>query len=92
MNWIIGNSRHLVLTLKSKVGLYHVLHTTAKTSPKKLNQTVVETQQMPDTKKADTVKVNFVVYRNRNSLYLKNNETDLNLTEYQSLLTKEFIY
>ena len=36
----------------------------------------------------DTDKLNIVVYRYQNSLYLKYNETDLNMTEYQSLLAK----
>ena len=36
----------------------------------------------------DTDKLNNVVYRYRNNLYLKNNEVYLNMTEYQSLLAK----
>ena len=36
----------------------------------------------------DTDKLNIVVYRYRNNLYLKDNELDLKLTEYQSLLAK----
>ena len=36
----------------------------------------------------DTDKLNVVVYRYRNNLYLKENELDLKLTEYQSLLAK----
>ena len=36
----------------------------------------------------DTDKLNIVVYRYRNSLYLKDNEVDLQMTEYQSLLAK----
>ena len=36
----------------------------------------------------DTDKLNIVVYRYRNNLYLKDNEVDLKLTEYQSLLAK----
>ena len=35
----------------------------------------------------DTAKLNIVVYRYRNNLYLKDNEVDLKLTEYQSLLS-----
>ena len=37
----------------------------------------------------DTDKLNIVVYRFRNSFYLKDNEIDLKLTEYQSLLAKQ---
>ena len=36
----------------------------------------------------DTDKLNIVVYRSRNILYLKDNEVDLKLSEYQSLLAK----
>ena len=36
----------------------------------------------------DADKLNFVVYRYRNNLYLKDNEVGLKLTEYQSLLAK----
>ena len=36
----------------------------------------------------DTDKLNIVVYRYRNNLYLKDNEIELKLTEYQSLLAK----
>ena len=36
----------------------------------------------------DTDKLNIVVYRYRNSLYLKDNEVEVKMTEYQSLLAK----
>ena len=36
----------------------------------------------------DTDKLNFVVYRYRNILYLKDNEVNLKLSEYESLLAK----
>ena len=36
----------------------------------------------------DTDKLNIVVYRFRNNLYLKDNELDLKLSEYQSLPAK----
>ena len=36
----------------------------------------------------DTDKLNFVVYRYRNNLSLKDDEVDLKLTEYQSFLPK----
>ena len=36
----------------------------------------------------DTDKLNIVVHRYRNNLYLKDNEVDLELTEIQSLLAK----
>ena len=37
----------------------------------------------------DTDKLNIVVYRYRNNLYVKDNEIDLKMTEYQSLLAKQ---
>ena len=40
----------------------------------------------------DTDKLNFVVYRYRNSLYLKDNEIDLKMTAYQSLLEKRVYF
>ena len=113
MSWNIGDNRNLFLKLTSKLGLYHVVLTTPKTSPEKLTLTVVEMQQLPDIEKTDskaemcclkwtlysgrkvcvnsktdTDKLNIVVYRYRNSLYLKDNEVDLKLTEYQSPLAK----
>ena len=39
----------------------------------------------------DTDKLNIVVYRYRNNLYLKDNEVDLKLTEYQ-LLPAKLVY
>ena len=54
MSWNIGDNRNLLLKLKSKLGLYHVVLTTPKTSPKKLTLTVVEMQQVPDIEKTDS--------------------------------------
>ena len=114
MSWNIGDNRNLFLKLKSKLGLYHVVLTTPKTSPEKLTLTVVEMQQLPDIEKTDskeeisclkwtiyngrrkvcvsfqtdTDKLNIVVYRYRNNLFLKDNDFDLKLLEYQSLLAK----
>ena len=114
MSWNIGDIRNLFLNLKSKLGLYHVVLTTQKTSPEELTLAVVEMQQLPDIKKTDskeeisclkwtiyngrrkvcvnfqtdTDELNIVVYRYRNNLYLKDNEVDLKLTEFQSLLAK----
>ena len=114
MSWNIGDNRNLFLKLKSKLGLYHIVLTTPKTSAETLTLTVVEMQQLPyiektDSKKeisclkwtiyngrrkvcvnfqTDKDKLNIVVYRYRNNLYLKDNELELKLTEYQSLLAK----
>ena len=54
MSWIIGDNKNLFLKLKSKLGLYHVVLTTPKTSLEKLTLTVVEMQQLPDTEKIDS--------------------------------------
>ena len=42
MSWNNGGKRNLFLKLKSEIRPYHVVLTTAKTSLKKLNLTVVE--------------------------------------------------
>ena len=54
MIWNIGDNRKLFLMLKSKLGLYHVLFTTPKTSLKKLTLTKVEQQQLPNLDKTDS--------------------------------------
>ena len=56
MSWNIGDNRNLFLKLKSKLGLYQVVHTTPKTSPEKLTLTVVEMQPLPDIEKTDSKK------------------------------------
>ena len=48
MSWNIGDNRNLFLKSKPKLGLYHVVLTTPKTSPKNFTLTVVEMQQLPD--------------------------------------------
>ena len=114
MSWNLGDNRNLFVELKSKLGLYHVVLTTTKTSPEKLTLTVVEMQQLLDIEKTDskeeitclkwtkysgrrkvcvnfqtdTDKLNIVVYRYRNNLYLKDNDVDLKMTEFQSLQAK----
>ena len=114
MSWNIGDNGNLFLKLKSKLGLYHFVITTPKTSPEKFTPTVVEMQQLPDIEITDskeeisclkwtiyngrrkvcvnvqtyTENLNIVVYRNRNNLYLKDNEVFLKLSEHESLLAK----
>ena len=46
--------KNLFLKLKSKLGLYHVVVTTPKTSPEKITLTLVEMQQLPEIKKVDS--------------------------------------
>ena len=114
MSWNIGDNRNFFLKFISKLGLYHVILTTPKTSPEKLTLTVVEMQQLPDIEntdskeeisrlkrtlyngrrkvcvnfQTDTDKLNIVVYRYRNRIYLKDIEVDQKMTEGQSLLAK----
>ena len=116
MSWKIENKRNLFFKLKSKLGLYHVVLTTPKTSPEKLTLTVVDVQHLADIEKTnsekevsclkrtiynsgrkvcvnfetDSDKLNIVVYSNRNSLYLRDSEVDLKMTEDQSLWAKRF--
>ena len=40
----VGDNRNLFLKLKSKLGLYHLVPTTPKTTPEKLKLTVVGMQ------------------------------------------------
>ena len=54
MSWNIGDNRNLFLKLKSKLGLYHVVLTTPKTSPEKLTLTVVEMQRLPNIENPDS--------------------------------------
>ena len=50
MSWNIGDSRRLFLKLKSKLELYYVVLTTSKIFPEKPTLTVVEAQQLTDSK------------------------------------------
>ena len=54
MSWNIGDNRNVILKLKSKLGLYHVVLTTPKASPEEITLTVVEMQQLPNIDKVDS--------------------------------------
>ena len=54
MSWNIGENRNLFLKLKSKLGLYHVVLTTPKTSLEKMTLILVEMQQLPEIEKMDS--------------------------------------
>ena len=54
MRWNIGENRNLFLKLKPKLGFYHVLLTTPKTSTEKLTLTVLEMQHLLDIEKTDS--------------------------------------
>ena len=72
MSWDIGDNRNLFLKLKSKLGLYHVVLTTPKTSREKLTLTVVEKKQLPDIEKTDSQKeiscLKWTIYNGRRKL------------------------
>ena len=51
MGWNLGDNRNHFLKLKAKLGLYHVVLITSKTSPEKLTLSVVEMQQLSDIEK-----------------------------------------
>ena len=89
MSWNIGDNRNLFLELKSKLGLYHVVLTTPKTSPEKLTLTVVEMQQLPDIEKTDSKEekscLKWTIYNDRRRVCV-NFQTDtdkLNIVVYQ---------
>ena len=48
MSWNIWENRNLFLRLKTKLGLYHVVLTTPKSSPTKITLTIAELQQLPE--------------------------------------------
>ena len=89
MSWSIGNIKNLFLKSKSKLGLYHVVLTTPKTSPEKLPLTVVEMQHMPDIEKIDSKKeiscLKWTIYNGRRKVCV-NFQTDtdeLNIVVYR---------
>ena len=81
MSWNTGENRKLFLKLKTKLGLYHVVLTTPKTSPEKLTLTVVEMQQLPDIEKTDSKEeitcLNWTIYNGRRKVCV-NFQTDRN--------------
>ena len=54
MTWNNGENRNLFLKLRSKLGLYHVVLTTLKTSPEKTTLTFVKMQQLPEIEEVDS--------------------------------------
>ena len=89
MKWNIGENRILFLKLKSKLGLYHVVLTTPKTSPEKITLTLVEMQQLPEIEKVDSWNEILCLKRTRNNGWRKvciNFKTDmdnLNIVVYR---------
>ena len=89
LSWNIGNNRKLFVKLNSKLGLYHVVLTTPKTSPQKVSVTVVEMQQLPDIEKADSENEVFCLkwrnYSGRRKIYVnfKTDIENLNIVVYR---------
>ena len=54
MSRIIGDNRKVFLKLRTKLGLYHVLLTSSEQTPKKVNLTIVEMQQLSEVGKFDS--------------------------------------
>ena len=54
MSWNIGDNRNVFLKLRTTLGLYHVLLTSSEQTPKKVNLTIVEIQQLPEVGKFDS--------------------------------------
>ena len=79
MSWNIGDNRNLFLKLNSRLGLYHVVLTTPKTSSEKLTLTVVEMQQLPNIEKTDSKQeiscLNWTIYNGRRKVCV-NFQTD----------------
>ena len=51
MIWNIKDNRKLILKMKSKFGLYHVVLTIPKTSSEKPTLNLIQMQQLPDFKR-----------------------------------------
>ena len=60
MSWNIGYKWNLFLKLKAKLGLYHVVLSTPKSSPENLTLAVVKMQQLPDMENTDCKKRNIL--------------------------------
>ena len=89
MSWNIGENRNLFLKSKSKLGLYHVVLTTAKTSLDKITLTLVETQKLPEIEKVDSRNeiscLKWTLYNGRRKLCIsfKTDMDNLNMLVYR---------
>ena len=74
MSWNIGDNRNLFLKFKSKLGHYHVVLTTPKTSPEKITLNLVEMQQLPEIEKVDSKNeiscLNWTIYDGRRKKFI----------------------
>ena len=89
MSWKIGENRNLFLKLKSKLGFYHVVLTTPKTSIEKITLTLVGMQQLPEIEKVDSKKetscLKWTIYngRRKECTIFKTDMDKLNIAVYR---------
>ena len=89
MSWKIGENRNLFLKLKSKLGFYHVVLTTPKTSIEKITLTLVGMQQLPEIEKVDSKKetscLKWTIYNGRRKVCInfKTEMDKLNIVVYR---------
>ena len=89
MSWNTAENRNLFLKLKSKMGLYHVVLTTPKTSPEKITLTLVEMQQLPEIEKVDSRNeifcLKWTIYNGRRNVCInfKTDMDNLNIVVYR---------
>ena len=85
----IEENRNLFLNLKSKLGLFHVVATTPKTSTKKITLTVDEMQQLPEIEKVDSKNeiscLKWTIYNGRRKVCIsfKTDTDNLNIVVYR---------
>ena len=85
----IGDKRNLFLKLKTKLGLYHVVLTTPKSSPEKFTLTVVEMQHLQDIEKNDSkeeiscLRRTIFIGRRKVCLNFQTDTDKLNIVEYR---------
>ena len=83
----------LTLTIVEMQQLPDIEKTDSKEELSCLNWTIYNGRRRVCVKfQTDRDKLNIVVYRYRNNLYLEDNEVDLKLTEYQSFLAKRIYH
>ena len=89
MSWKIGENRNLFFKLNSKLGLYHVLLTTPKTSPEKVILTLIEMQLLPEIERVDSKNeiscLNWTKYNGRRKVCIcfKTDMDKLNIVVYR---------
>ena len=89
MSWNIGDNRNVFLKLRTKLGLYQVLLTSSEQSPKKVNLTFVEMQQLPEVGKFDSGNgiscLRWIIFNGRRKIcvFYKTDTDYVGITVYQ---------